>query len=727
MGCTNSKVSDVQSIDHVNKVSSEFENQYTVTKKHQEEANNTIPTIQTIHVKPFEKEIESEEANSTLKSTIRFWVEDSDETKYNVNEWKQLIDKLTKDKNLNDYCLSKGIANFNDLNELAQFLKDSPAKNETEKAWSVYIWIAKNIEYDFELFKKGSYQNENDPENVIKSGKCVCEGYAQLYQRLCQKLDLECVRIGGYSKAFSHKIGQIPKNDHAWNAVKIDDKWQYVESTWAAGYLKNNSFTKQFQPYYFATPPQIFIESHYFQPFQLQKKKITLEEFVRLPMNKLSFHLNGLKCLNFNTSEINTNKNPFFIEYSSPKETLLLAELLDETNGEKIKNAIFIQRDLDLKYALIVFVPEVTKSYILELYARNSNNKSENTYTLASQYLIRKTSDANESYLPEYNMVFDPYDIKCLSHESLVVNEKRNPCLIEFDVPDKVLLIAELYDEYNSEISDCILIQRDAKTNKHGVFVLLQKVGPYKLKLFAKYKNETGSTYQQFGEFRIFSQTAKLENFLFPKYEIYFKEYELMCLSHCSQIVNAKENILTLEFDYPKSTQILAELKDMNKKALENRTFIQKNKNDKIEVKVSLANNQKRFFLNIFARHANSEKQTYYSLTEFWVLCHELTSNKPAIQFPIYYSPANINYTIYYPFELKLKVNRLYRFKFHIERVFDVALVDQNGSWTHLMLDLDEKDIWTIEKSFEINGKLDLFVQLPESPKFTPLFGYQLE
>jgi hypothetical protein len=314
-----------------------------------------------------------------------------------------------------------------------------------------------------------------------------------------------------------------------------------------------------------------------------------------------------------------------------------------------------------------------------------------------------------------------------LSHNSLVIKEKQNPLLIEFEVPEKVLIIAEMYDERNKKLSDCLMIQRDAKTNKHGLYVLLQSLNQYKLKLFGKFKNENGLNYKNFGEFRIFSETAKFENFLCPKYEIFYEEFELKCLSHNSQLISSKESILTLEFSHPDSTKILAELKDMNKTLLENRTFIQSNKNGNCELKVSLANNQNLFFLNIFAKHSSNQNNTYTSLAEFWVLCHELTSNKPPIQFPIRYFAANINYKIYYPLELNLKANKTYEFRVYIERVFDVAFVDEKGTWTHFLLDLDEKDIWILKKSFQTPGKLNLFVQLPENPNYNALFFYQVE
>src|ERR1700682_5699516 len=81
---------------------------------------------------------------------------------------------------------------------LAQYLCKT-AKNDREKARSIYRWITEHVAYDVPglLAKK---RGDNSPEGVLKSHLCVCEGYARLFQALCEKAELESVMVSGRAK-----------------------------------------------------------------------------------------------------------------------------------------------------------------------------------------------------------------------------------------------------------------------------------------------------------------------------------------------------------------------------------------------------------------------------------------------------------------------------------------------------------------------------------------------
>ncbi len=211
---------------------------------------------------------------------------------FDFNEWIRLVNKLQANKSLKQYAFSAQRSQFQNVNDLIRFLSNYKCETNFEKAWLIYVWITANINYNVDGFRTGDY-GRNDAESVLRTGCCVCEGYARLYMQLCEGLGLECRKITGYAKGFGYRIGnKMIEMNHAWNALKIENRWYFVEATWGSGQCTNDyKFKKIFNPMWFLTPSQVFMYDHYCEYFQLQKNKITLKEFENLPLFGLDFHL----------------------------------------------------------------------------------------------------------------------------------------------------------------------------------------------------------------------------------------------------------------------------------------------------------------------------------------------------------------------------------------------------------------------------------------------------
>ncbi len=178
------------------------------------------------------------------------------------------------------------IATYEDLNfsspeELANKI-ELDFETEMEKARAIYSWIAQNISYDYALLRRGKYwyytrgstrkerklQDERRyvevAEKTFATKKGVCEGYASLFQRLCELVDLESNIIEGYSKTDLEDIKKkSPNADHAWNSVKVGSEWLLIDATWGAGYLDGNQFYPNFNDSYFNTSPERFALNHH--------------------------------------------------------------------------------------------------------------------------------------------------------------------------------------------------------------------------------------------------------------------------------------------------------------------------------------------------------------------------------------------------------------------------------------------------------------------------------
>jgi hypothetical protein len=171
------------------------------------------------------------------------------------------------------------------LKGLAAYLIE-PARDDREKAWSIYCWIADRIAYNAEALLAGKFPKDCSAEAVLNSRLTVCEGYANLFLALCEEAKVEVVKVHGHCKGYGYIRGDQATTNHAWNAIKLDGTWGLVDVTWGTGYLNSaKEFTKRFDNFYFLTPPEEFIFSHLpeTQKWQFLDPPVSREDYQRWP------------------------------------------------------------------------------------------------------------------------------------------------------------------------------------------------------------------------------------------------------------------------------------------------------------------------------------------------------------------------------------------------------------------------------------------------------------
>ncbi|XP_054653348.1 kyphoscoliosis peptidase [Dunckerocampus dactyliophorus] len=177
------------------------------------------------------------------------------------------------------------------------------SRTELEKVRAIWVWLCHNIEYDVSGFL-GHSERMTSPEEVIATGRGVCCGYSSLCTDMCRLVGIECQEVAGHSKGIGYRQGQSFKNvksDHLWNAVLLGGQWFLMDACWGAGQvnMKQESFVKRFDDFYFLTDPEEFIESHFpdEEKWQLLESPITLEEFERRVFKTSSFFSMGLRLM----------------------------------------------------------------------------------------------------------------------------------------------------------------------------------------------------------------------------------------------------------------------------------------------------------------------------------------------------------------------------------------------------------------------------------------------
>lgn len=90
---------------------------------------------------------------------------------------------------------------------------------DEQKVRLIHDFIVNNFDYDYSDFRSSA---GSVADAIASGGKLVCSGYARLFMQLCNKYGLECVPVYGTGAG----------GNHAWNKVKVNGEWKYMDVTW---------------------------------------------------------------------------------------------------------------------------------------------------------------------------------------------------------------------------------------------------------------------------------------------------------------------------------------------------------------------------------------------------------------------------------------------------------------------------------------------------------------
>ncbi len=258
--------------------------------------------------------------------------------------------------------------------DLAAYLT-APAMDDFEKSRAIFTWITAKISYDSKVFFSKRYGDQS-AGNALKTRMAVCEGYANLFQSLGRAAGLEVVVIGGWAKGYGYDIDELNGDpNHAWNAVKLNDAWYLLDSTWGAGHLNvEKQFERKFSPYYWLTPPNQMIVDHLPEEsrWQLLPASVTKTRFAAAPWVGPAFHGYGMH-LPSEVTALTRVTGQASLTVSAPPEVLITAAI--ERDGKRLDNMwTFAQRN-GSQYEIEAVFPSPGK-YDLLIFAKRENDGS---------------------------------------------------------------------------------------------------------------------------------------------------------------------------------------------------------------------------------------------------------------------------------------------------------------------------------------------------------------
>lgn len=189
---------------------------------------------------------------------------------------------------------------------------NSDFSSEEEKVKALFCWITDKIKYDLKEFYNPNretqtrfrYRTLEERDKILEeikdklvtktlsSRKGVCEGYAQTFAKVCNLLGIENEIIKGYVRTNYRDINRpVSLPNHAWNAVKINNKWMYIDTTWASGFVINGQWEKKFIPYFYNIPVKTYFKTHYPEKsiWKLRVGRMEKNDFYNQPIHTYAF------------------------------------------------------------------------------------------------------------------------------------------------------------------------------------------------------------------------------------------------------------------------------------------------------------------------------------------------------------------------------------------------------------------------------------------------------
>lgn len=241
--------------------------------------------------------------------------------------------------------------------------------NDFEKVRAIYTWIINNVAYDpkesgkfiYEYSNKNEYEKKEEKFNnklsnrVISKGKAVCQGYATLFKKICDELNIKSKYVTGSAKTKIKDIGKRYYSNHAWNIILIGKKEYLLDVTWGSGTYSNH-FNKKANYFYFLTDPNLFIEEHYPDYYEnsILNKKITKVDFLNKPLiYNYDFKLVNPKSGIIKKSELKLIKFTF----STEEEVSYISYQMGRKHN-KIRDFLFDNNKLEFEIDISEFPKE---------------------------------------------------------------------------------------------------------------------------------------------------------------------------------------------------------------------------------------------------------------------------------------------------------------------------------------------------------------------------------
>lgn len=260
---------------------------------------------------------------------------------------------------------------------------DSP----TLKTRAIYYWIAKNIQYDHEGFTNDYWMKYSSEQSMLmdtyKLRKGICSGYSSLFKYMLNKAKIDCEVVNGYLR-YDLQTVIIDSVNHAWNVVRLNNKWYLFDVTGAA----SDTLTNHVDDFWFKTPPEVFILNHYPENIKwtLLDKNIALTDFKNSPVYTSSFIEMSIVNDFSRKGYYKAVDNVISLELKTNKDYVWITKLYDLDKGEWFSPKNVEVRAFENGYIKLTIGRK--GKFILQLDAAENNDRGFTIYQDLIYYIV---------------------------------------------------------------------------------------------------------------------------------------------------------------------------------------------------------------------------------------------------------------------------------------------------------------------------------------------------
>ncbi|KAK8038070.1 cytokinesis protein cyk3 [Apiospora phragmitis] len=180
-----------------------------------------------------------------------------------------------------------------------------PYRSDVQKLRAIFTWVAEKINWEED------FEGDVDTRRVIQTKRGCAEEYAVLVHEMCVSVGLHSEIVRGYLKTPGEipETNIMPRSNHWWNAVIVDNEWRIMDCCLASASnpqrgLYSSSANVNADSWWFLTRPSEICWTHIPEHHSQQHlcPPVSPEILLNLPGACPPYFRNELAMVDYNTS-----------------------------------------------------------------------------------------------------------------------------------------------------------------------------------------------------------------------------------------------------------------------------------------------------------------------------------------------------------------------------------------------------------------------------------------
>ncbi|KAK5627154.1 hypothetical protein RRF57_002869 [Xylaria bambusicola] len=231
-----------------------------------------------------------------------------------------------------------------------------PYRSDVQRLRAIFVWVAEQVNWEED------FEGEVDTRRVIQTRRACVEEYAALVHEMCAAIGIHSEIVRGYLKTPGEvpEASIVPRPNHWWNAVLVDDEWRMIDCCLASPsnprrglYSNAGSGTAEF--WWFLTRPTELCWTHIPEHHAQQHicPPVAHETLLNLPGACPPYFKNTIAMVDFNTSLTRIEDlEMLHIKFNVPDDVEVAAEVEVRAYSRDSDGDFFESGDVVKKRAL---------------------------------------------------------------------------------------------------------------------------------------------------------------------------------------------------------------------------------------------------------------------------------------------------------------------------------------------------------------------------------------